>query len=99
MRLNSMRFQRALGTFVSASAIVFACASFAAPARAEYFVFRSGQRLHVDGYQLIDGKYRLQMEGGFVEAQADDVVAIEPEDVFPPNPPAPATKGPFRDLI
>jgi transglycosylase-like protein with SLT domain len=72
---------------------------FAMPARAEYFVTRGGQRLHVSGYQLLDGKYRLQVEGGFVEMQAEDVVAIEPEDVFVSAPPVPVAKGPFRDLI
>jgi hypothetical protein len=77
----------------------FACAMFAMPARAEYFVMRGGQRLHVSGYQLLDGKYRLQIEGGFVEMQADEVVAIEPEDVFVSAPPVAAAKGPFRDLI
>ncbi len=99
MRVRSIRLQRALGMLASAAAVTLACASFAAPARAEYFVLRSGQRLHVDGYQLLDGKYRLQIGGGFVEAQAEEVVAIEPEDVFTPNAPAPPTKGPFRDLI
>jgi soluble lytic murein transglycosylase-like protein len=100
MRVRSMRLQRAFGMFVSATAVAVACASFAAPARAEYFVLRSGTRLHVDGYQRLDGKYRLQIGGGFVEAQADEVVASEPEDVFTSNAPAPAAaKGPFRDLI
>jgi len=76
-----------------------ACASFAAPSRAEYFVMRSGQRLHVTGYQLTDGRYRVQFEGGFAEMQAEDVVAIEPEEVFVSNPPAAPAKGLFRDLI
>jgi soluble lytic murein transglycosylase-like protein len=47
----------------------------------------------------VDGKYRLQIEGGFVEAQAEDVVAIEPEEVFPSNPPVTAAKSPYRELI
>jgi len=84
----------------AAAAMVVACVTFAAaPARAEYFVLRSGARLHVSGYELVDGKYRLQIEGGFVEAQAEDVVAIEPEEVFVSNPPITAAKSPFRDLI
>ena len=62
-------------------------------------MLRSGQRLHVNGYQLADGKYRLQIEGGFVDAQAEDVVAIEPEEIFVSNPPAAVSKSPFRDLI
>lgn len=74
-------------------------AAAAVPARAEYFVLRSGQRLHVTGYQLLGEKYRLQMDGGFVELPADNVAAIEPEDVFTSAPPADAAKAPFRELI
>jgi soluble lytic murein transglycosylase-like protein len=93
------RFGCAIGARIAVAAAIVACAGFAAPARAEYFVLRSGMRLHVSGYQLIDGKYRLQIEGGFVDAPAEDVVAIEPEEVFLSNPPAAAAKSPFRDLI
>jgi soluble lytic murein transglycosylase-like protein len=74
-------------------------AAAAVPARAEYFVLRSGQRLHVTGYQLLGEKYRLQMDGGFVELPADNVAAIEPEDVFTSAAPADAAKAPFRELI
>jgi soluble lytic murein transglycosylase-like protein len=52
--------------------------------RAEYVVLRSGQRLTVTGYQLLGDKYRLQMNGGFVEVPSAEVVAIEPEEVFTP---------------
>jgi soluble lytic murein transglycosylase-like protein len=56
-----------------------------APAlRAEYVVLRSGQRLTVTGYQLLGDKYRLQMNGGFVEIPSAEVVAIEPEEIFTP---------------
>jgi len=68
-------------------------------ARAEYFVLQSGQRLHITGYQLLGDKYRLQMNGGFVDLPADNVMAIEPEDVFTSAPPVEAGKAPFRDLI
>jgi transglycosylase-like protein with SLT domain len=101
VRLNFNR-RRHIGSTTTRIAVVaamVACASVAVPARAEYFVLRSGQRLHVNGYQLLDGKYRLQIEGGFVEASAEDVVAIEPEEVFVSNPPVPVAKAPFRDLI
>jgi soluble lytic murein transglycosylase-like protein len=67
-------------------------------ARAEYFVLQNGQRLHVSGYQLLGDKYRLQLNGGFVELSADTVVSIEPEDVFTAAP-VEAAKAPFRDLI
>jgi len=52
--------------------------------RAEYVVLRSGQRLTVTGYQLLGDKYRLQMNGGFVEVPSEEIVAIEPEEVFTP---------------
>jgi soluble lytic murein transglycosylase-like protein len=72
----------------------------AAPAlRAEYVVLRSGQRLIVTGYQLIEDKYRLQMKSGFVEVAAEDVIAIEPEDVFAPEPAKPVVAPPFRELV
>jgi Transglycosylase SLT domain len=71
----------------------------AGPARAEYFVLRGGQRLHITGYQLLGGTYKLQINGGFVELPADNVVAIEPEDVFTSTPPLQAANAPFRDLI
>jgi hypothetical protein len=74
--------------------------AFAPAARCEYVVLRSGQRLSVTGYQLLGDTYRLQMNGGFVEMPAAEVVAIEPEDVFKAPPPkAEASKTPFHDLI
>jgi len=72
----------------------------AAPAlRAEYVVLKSGQRLQVTGYELLGDKYRLQMAGGAVEIPADEVVAIEPEEVFTPLPVKPAVKPPYRELV
>jgi len=67
--------------------------------RAEYIVLRSGQRLNVSGYQLRGDKYRLQMAGGTVEVAAEDVLGIEPEEVFTPSKPADELKAPFRELI
>jgi hypothetical protein len=72
----------------------------AAPAgRAEYIVLRSGQRLNVSSYQLLGNKYRLQVAGGTVEVAVEDVVGIEPEEIFTPSKPADDLKVPFRDLI
>ena len=102
MRVKSTRGSRGrvLGAMAAALTLTLTCAGFATSARAEYIVLRSGQRLHVSGYRLLDGKYRLQIEGGIAEMQAEEVVAIEPEEVFVSNPPAvAAAKGPFRDLI
>ena len=80
--------------------LIFLCA---APAlRAEYVVLRSGQRLVVTGYELLGDKYRLRVAGGFVVVAVEDVVAIEPEEVFKPVPaPAqPVVAQPFyRDLV
>ena len=67
--------------------------------RAEYIVLRSGQRLSVTGYQLVGDKYRLQLNGGFVEVPSEDVAAIEPEEVFTPVRPVETAKAPFTDLI
>lgn len=66
---------------------------------AEYVVLRSGQRLSVTGYQLLGNKYRLQMAGGSVEIAAEEVVAIEPEEVFTPLPAKPVIKPPYRELV
>lgn len=71
-------------------------------ARADNIVLKNGQRLNVTGYQLVDGKYHLQMDGGYVDIPFDEVASIEPEDRFaPPPPPQPAasTKANFRDLV
>lgn len=79
--------------------VFFAILAAAGPVRAEYFVLRGGQRLHVTGYQLLGDKYRLQMNGGFVVLPADNVLTIEPEDVFTSVPPVRAANAPFRELI
>ena len=74
--------------------------TFAAPAsRGEYIVLRSGQRLSVTGYQILGDKYHLQMKGGTVDVPADQVVAIEPEDVFTPVKHVEVSQEPFGDLI
>jgi soluble lytic murein transglycosylase-like protein len=70
---------------VSRAFVFLALALFLAPTlRAEYVVLRSGQRLSVTGYQIVGDKYRLQMNGGFVEVPVSEVLAIEPEEVFTP---------------
>jgi soluble lytic murein transglycosylase-like protein len=82
------------------AALLLSLGLLAAPAlRAEYVVLRSGQRLKVTGYQVVGDKYRLQMGGGTVEIAAEDVVAIEPEEVFTPLPAQPVVKAPYRELV
>jgi soluble lytic murein transglycosylase-like protein len=74
--------------------------AFAAPAsRAEYVVLRSGQRLAVTGYQILGDKYRLQIRGGTVEVPAEEILSIEPEEVFTPVPRVEVSKEPFGELI
>jgi soluble lytic murein transglycosylase-like protein len=67
--------------------------------RAEYVALRNGQRLHVTGYQLLGEKYRLQIAGGIVEVPAEEVIAIEPEDLFAPVPRPVAETAPFREMV
>ena len=82
------------------AALLLPLALLGAPAlRAEYVVLRSGQRLAVTSYQLNGDTYRLQMAGGSVEIAAEEVVAIEPEEVFTRVPATPAVKPPFRELV
>lgn len=78
-----MRLNRPLIIFVL-SVLAFLALPAAPALLAEYVVLRSGQRLVVTGYQLLGDKYRLQLNGGFVEIPASEVVAIEPEEVFTP---------------
>lgn len=90
-----------------ALALALLLALLAAPfARAEYIVLRSGERLHVTAYQLLGDTYRLQLQGGWVDVQAADVLKIEPEEVFAPlvpdppvAPPAAPSAPPYRELV
>ncbi|HLZ92453.1 MAG TPA: lytic transglycosylase domain-containing protein [Candidatus Acidoferrum sp.] len=76
------------------------CVALMAPcSRAEYVVLRGGQRLAVTGYQLLGGTYHLQMKGGTADVPADQVLGIEPEEVFIPVPQAQASQEPFGELI
>jgi hypothetical protein len=80
-------------------AILIAAALYPTPVRADYAVLRSGVRLHITGYEADGARVRLTVEGGTVNVQAEDLVAIEPEDHFEPAPPSPITAGPFANLI
>ena len=78
---------------------VLALAAFAAGARADYFVLRSGARLNVTAYQLVGERYRIQINGGSAEIAAADVIAIEPEEIFIPAPRMPLMQAPYGDMI
>jgi soluble lytic murein transglycosylase-like protein len=81
--------------------LIAAATLAAAPAsRADYAVMRSGARLHITGYEQTGDRIRLTVAGGTVEVAASDVVSIEPEESFIPNPPAAReVAGPFAGLI
>lgn len=83
------------------SAALFAAWMFpAAPSlRAEYINLRSGQHLHVTGYELLADRYRLQLAGGFVDVAIEEVLSIDPEDSFAPLPPAPPTAAPLQEIV
>ena len=70
----------------------------AGAARAEYAVLRSGQRLHITGYERMGATVRLQVAGGSIQVPAAEVVAIEPEDYFP-APVKERLDVPFAELI
>src|SRR3984893_2657054 len=52
------------------------------PARADYAVLRSGQRLHITGWQTLGDTVRLDLAGGSVTLPAAELERIEPEEVF-----------------
>jgi soluble lytic murein transglycosylase-like protein len=85
---------------VKLAAVLLPCFLFATTElRAEYIVMRSGQRLAVSSYQLVGDKYKVQIAGGSAEIPTEEVVSIEPEEVFTPVPRQPEAKPPFRELV
>ena len=68
-------------------------------AHADYVVLRSGARLNVTGYEILGDKYRLHLKGGVAEVSVDDIVGIEPEEIFEPLPEPLSEKTPFQKII
>jgi len=68
-------------------------------ARADYLVLRNGARMNVHSYELRGDKYRVQVDGGWAEIAASNVVAIEPEEIFVAAPKMPLAQAPFGELI
>jgi hypothetical protein len=68
-------------------------------ARADYVVLRSGARLNVTGYEILGDRYRLHVQGGVAEVPVEDIVAIEPEELFEPSTEPLTDKTPFQKLI
>jgi soluble lytic murein transglycosylase-like protein len=80
--------------------LVLAClASLSVSARADYLVLRNGARMNVSSYELRGDRYRVQINGGWAEIAAANVVAIEPEEIFVAAPKMPLTQAPFGELI
>ena len=71
----------------------------ASSARADYAVLRSGERLHFTSREQVGDVMRLTIPGGRVDLLANEIVSIEPEEVFEPNPTPPPAAGPFGDII
>jgi soluble lytic murein transglycosylase-like protein len=71
----------------------------ASSARADYAVLRSGERLHFTSRELVGDTMRLTIPGGRVDLPAEEIVSIEREDIFQPNPAPPPAAGPFGDII
>jgi soluble lytic murein transglycosylase-like protein len=79
--------------------ILAVLSTYAAGARADYFVLRSGARLNVSAYQLLGDHYRVILNGGSAEIAANDVLSIEPEEIFVAAPQQPLQQAPFGELI
>ena len=80
-------------------AIALAVLCAAAPVYAETAVLRNGQRLHITGYEREGDTVRLHIPGGSVDIRAEELVAIEPEDLFPVRAGDALPDTPFADLI
>jgi len=80
-------------------ALIAAMTTVPAAARADYLVLRSGARMNVSSYELLGDKYRVQVNGGWAEIAAAEVVAIEPEEIFVAAPRMPLEEAPFGELI
>ena len=80
--------------------LIAACLTFSATAaRADYAVLKTGERLHVTSYERNGDSIRLVIAGGVVEIPAENVIAFEPEDIFPPNSASRITSGSISDII
>jgi soluble lytic murein transglycosylase-like protein len=90
VRLSFPRYAAVAGLMLLASCV---------PVRADYVVLRSGARLNVTGYEILGDRYRLHVKGGVAEVPVQDIVAIEPEEIFQPSTEPLTEKTPFQKLI
>jgi soluble lytic murein transglycosylase-like protein len=72
---------RTISSLLAGTAFLIALFT-AQPAKADYAVLRSGQRLHITGWQNLGDAVRLDLAGGSVTIPADDLDRIEPEELF-----------------
>jgi len=80
-------------------AVFAACTALAVPtARADYAVLRSGQRLHITGYETLGATVRLTVAGGSVEIPVSELDHVEPEEIFVAAPP-PQPTTPYAEEI
>jgi hypothetical protein len=92
--------RRALPCASSAALVVISLFCCAVPAaHADYAVLRSGQRLHITGWQRLGDTVRFDLEGGSVTLPASELVSVEPEEVFPASPQSPAPNVPYGEQI
>lgn len=89
----------AIKHILMAGLLAGALLAFAAPSRADYVVLRSGIRLEVTGYEILGDRYRLHLKGGTAEVSVDEIVGIEPEEIFEPVPEPLSDKTPFQQII
>jgi soluble lytic murein transglycosylase-like protein len=61
-------------------------------------VLRGGQRLHITSYERRGDKAELRVDGGVVEVDSTDILAIEPEEIFATRP-HPTGKPPYTELV
>jgi soluble lytic murein transglycosylase-like protein len=81
--------------FFAAMAAAMVCPA----ARADYAVLRSGVRLHISGYENEGDRVKLTMPGGSVEIPANDLLSVEPEDIFQALPAEKPATGPYEEFI
>ena len=67
--------------------------------RADYVVLRNGARLDVTGYEILSDRYILHLKGGVAEVPLEDIVGIEPEEIFDPTEEPLSDKTPFQKII
>lgn len=84
---------------VPGAVVLLALTALPPAARADYLVLRSGARMNVNSYQLLGEKYRVQINGGWAEIAASEVLSIEPEEIFVAAPKLPLQQAPFGELI